>query len=143
LTVWGRLLGKFKPTAFTGQDYLTRAVALSVLLFGGLFAMDTVAPEAYRYFALFVISALALGFLWVASLDDADLKVAPAVMNACAGLSACTLGFIVQNALLVAAGALAAGGGFALALALCKAVNRSFKEVLAGGIGASEISQKG
>jgi NAD(P) transhydrogenase subunit beta len=53
-----------------------------------------------------------------------DLKAASALLGSCAGLAVCAAGFVFQNVLLVAAGALASGSGIALTLAICKTENR-------------------
>lgn len=125
--IWAKLEKKISLSErpkFAGQKYLSRALALAVLIFGALFSKDTVAPEAGRWLALSVFFAFILSVLWVNSLDAADLKPALALLGGCAGLAVCAAGFIFQNVLLVAAGGLASGGSLALALAICKAENR-------------------
>jgi NAD(P) transhydrogenase subunit beta len=136
--IWARLekkIGRSEASKLAGQKYLAKALALAVLIFGALFSMDTVAPEAGRWLALSSVAALILSALWASSLDDVDLKAALALLSSCTGLAVCAAGFVFQNVLLVAVGGLASGGSLALANAICKAENRpisGLKNLFAG-----------
>jgi NAD(P) transhydrogenase subunit beta len=125
--IWARLEKKItlsETSGIAGQKYLARALAIALLLFGVFFSKDTVAPEAGRWLALSVAFSVVLSVLWVVSLKEMDLKAASALLGSCAGLAVCAAGFVFQNVLLVAAGALASGSGIALTLAICKTENR-------------------
>lgn len=135
---WAKLEEKISGPPFAAQRHIFGAVAFGMLAAGALFATDTVAPEAYRYFAVFAILALILGAMWVVSFEKTDLPVAVSLLNAFSGIAACALGFVLQNTLLVAAGALVGGGAVALAVAASNAANRPLINILTGGFGAAD-----
>lgn len=140
LIAWAKLEEKFisgKPITYNGQQIVTGAILFGMLATGVLFAMDTVAPEAYRYFAVFAVLALALGVALVIPIGGADMPVVICLLNSYSGMAACASGFIVQNNLLIVAGALVGASGIILTLIMCKAMNRSVANVFLGGFGAA------
>ncbi len=135
LTAWTRTQEgniSANPAGYPGQHHVARAVLLAVLLTGILFARDTVAPGAYRYFALFSLLSLLLGALLVLPVSSAGMPAAMCALNAYAGFAACAAGFVFQNTLLVAAGALTGAGGIRLMLVMCKTNGCNFADVLTG-----------
>ena len=88
-----------------------------------------------------VAAALLFGFLLVMGIGGADMPTVIAILNSYAGLSAAALGFVLDNQLLIVAGTLDGASGFILAILMCKAMNRSFTNVLFGGFGATTSSQ--
>ena len=88
--------------------------------------------------ALTVMAAAALlfGFLLVIAIGGADMPTTIAILNSFAGISAAGLGFVLDNKLLIVAGALDGSSGLILALIMSKAMNRSFANILFGGVGA-------
>ncbi len=89
-------------------------------------------------FVLPVMASLALlfGFLLVIAIGGADMPTVIAILNSYAGISAAALGFVLNNRVLIVAGALDGSSGFILAVIMSKAMNRSFANVLFGGVGA-------
>ena len=81
--------------------------------------------------------ALLFGFLLVMAIGGADMPTVIAILNAYAGLSAAGLGFVLDNKVLIVAGSLDGSSGFILALIMSQAMNRSFLNVLFGGVGAT------
>lgn len=138
MTMWGKMEQKISGKPVGWQRHISRVLVFGVTASGVLFALDTVAPEAYRYFALFAVLALILGAVWAVPFDKSDFSAAVSILNACSGLSACASGFVFQNTLLVATGALVCGGGIALARSILKETNRPAANVLAGGFRDSE-----
>jgi NAD(P) transhydrogenase subunit beta len=135
MTAWARLGKKINlssPLTFGSQRFLAQGLAMSTLIFAIVFSKDTVAPEAGRWLALATLLASLLGAYRLLSLHSLDIMAGIALSVAYTGLSVCMAGFVFQNVLLVATGALVAGSGLAIALAICKAMNRPAK-VLAGG----------
>ncbi|MBK7938688.1 MAG: NAD(P)(+) transhydrogenase (Re/Si-specific) subunit beta [Lewinellaceae bacterium] len=135
--VWLKMNKRFvpeKPVLFTGQTYLTRIVLGGILLAGALFFFDTVAPEAYLWYTLFSALALFFGVLYVLPDDTADIPLVVYLLNAFTGLSACTSGFIFQNPLLIAAGALVAASCLRQMWALGEETGRPPLHVLSAGL---------
>jgi len=135
VTAWARLgkkIGLPDPIVFAGQRYLAQGLAMSTLFFAIIFSKDTVAPEAGRWLALSTLMALLFGAYRLLSLHSLDVMAGISLSIGYTGLSVCMAGFVFQNVLLVATGALVAGSGLAIALAICNAMNRPAK-VLAGG----------
>lgn len=89
-----------------------------------------------------VLSGLALlfGFQLVIAIGGADMPTVIAILNSFAGLSAAALGFVLNNKLLIVAGALDGSSGLILGLIMSQAMNRSFTNILFGGVGAKSTS---
>jgi len=136
---WAKLEEKFisgKPIMYTGQQIVTSAVVGTTLLLGILFALNTSAPNALLYLGIVSALALALGIMLVIPIGGADMPVVICLLNSYSGMAACASGFIVQNNLLIVAGALVGASGIILTLIMCKAMNRSVANVFLGGFGA-------
>lgn len=139
LIAWAKLEERFisgKPIMYTGQQFVTAAVIGGILLCGVLFSLDTAAPEAVRFIGIITLLALILGVLLTIPIGGADMPVVICLLNSYSGMAACASGFIVQNNLLIVAGALVGASGIILTLIMCKAMNRSLANVFLGGFGA-------
>ena len=126
-----------KPFIFRGRHIL------SALLIGGAVALGIALVFNSARVELFLIMsacALAFGFLLVMGIGGADMPTVIAILNSYAGLSAVGLGFVLNNKLLIVAGALDGSSGLVLAVLMCKAMNRSFTNVHFGGFGAVAAS---
>jgi len=126
------LLGS-RPVSFSGQRFLNGAVALAAVAIAILIALD---PTRTALFPVFVGLALVFGILLVVPIGGADMPTVIALLNSYAGLAASAMGFALGNKLLIVAGALDGASGFILAVIMCKAMNRSFANVMFGGFGA-------
>ena len=87
-----------------------------------------------------MVLALTFGVLMIIPIGGADMPTVIALLNSYAGLSACAMGFALDNKLLIIAGALDGSSGFILSIIMCRAMNRSFTNVLFGGFGQLQTS---
>jgi NAD(P) transhydrogenase subunit beta len=97
----------------------------------------TVAPHHHLVFPALVLLSLAFGVCLVMPIGGADMPTVISLLNSYAGLSASLMGFVLDNYLLIVAGALDGSSGLILSIIMCKAMNRSFTNVLFGRIDAS------
>ena len=129
-----------RPIVYRGQNF----VSLSVL--GGALglAVALVANPAHTVlFPIMVIVALIFGVLLVTPIGGADMPTVISLLNSYAGFSAALLGFVLNSKVLVVAGALDGSSGFILSVIMCKAMNRSFTNVMFGAFGQVQTSAAG
>jgi len=121
-----------RPIMFAGQRVINVAVFAAALACAVALA---VVPTSSELFPLFIGLALLFGILLVIPIGGADMPTVIALLNSYAGLAASAMGFALDNKLLIIVGALDGTSGFVLAIIMCKAMNRSFTNVLFGGFG--------
>ena len=123
-----------KPFVYRGRNLVSGAiVAIMTVAAAGL----VFAPANPVFLPVLIAAALVFGFLLVMGIGGADMPTVIAILNSYAGLSAAALGFVLNNQLLIVAGTLDGASGLVLAIMMCKAMNRSFVNVLFGGFGAT------
>ncbi len=126
-----------RPIVYKGQN----VVSLSVLGAAILLAIALVVnPEQRFLFPAMVVVSLVFGILLVTPIGGADMPTVISLLNSYAGFSAALLGFVLNNKLLVVAGALDGSSGFILSVIMCKAMNRSFANVMFGAFGQVQAS---
>ncbi len=126
-----------RPIVYKGQNF----VSLSVLAAAILLAVALVVnPEQPYLFPAMVVVSLMFGILLVTPIGGADMPTVISLLNSYAGFSAALLGFVLNNKLLVVAGALDGSSGFILSVIMCKAMNRSFTNVMFGAFGQVQTS---
>jgi H+-translocating NAD(P) transhydrogenase subunit beta len=126
-----------RPIVYRGQNL----VSLSVL--GGALALAValvVNPANTLLFPIMVVVALFFGILLVTPIGGADMPTVISLLNSYAGFSAALLGFVLNSKVLVVAGALDGSSGFILSVIMCKAMNRSFTNVMFGAFGQVQAS---
>ncbi|MBW1212398.1 Re/Si-specific NAD(P)(+) transhydrogenase subunit beta [Pantoea allii] len=138
LVAFGKLCGKLssRPLMLPHRHKLNLlALVVSFLLL--VWFVNTDSPGA-QGFALFVMMVIALAFGWhlVASIGGADMPVVVSMLNSYSGWAAAAAGFMLSNDLLIVTGALVGSSGAILSYIMCKAMNRSFISVIAGGFGS-------
>ncbi|MGW4028615.1 Re/Si-specific NAD(P)(+) transhydrogenase subunit beta [Streptomyces sp. NPDC004838] len=120
-----------KPLTLPGKN----ALNLGALgLFIALTVWFVAAPSLWLLIAVTVV-ALALGWHLVASIGGGDMPVVVSMLNSYSGWAAAASGFLLENDLLIVTGALVGSSGAYLSYIMCKAMNRSFLSVIAGGFG--------
>lgn len=126
-----------RPITYKGQN----VVSLSVL--GAAIAIMIVLivhPEYTHLFPVMVGVSLIFGVLLVTPIGGADMPTVISLLNSYAGFSAALLGFVLNSKVLVVAGALDGSSGFVLSVIMCKAMNRSFTNVMFGAFGQVQAS---
>jgi NAD(P) transhydrogenase subunit beta len=129
-----------RPVVYPGRNIvsvgtLTLAVLSAVYL--------TIDPSSTAAFATLIVTSLAFGVFLIIPIGGADMPTVIAILNAYAGLSASAMGFVMNNKLLIIAGSLDGTSGLILSILMCKAMNRSFLNVLFGGVGAVQTGAGG
>ncbi|HLF40741.1 MAG TPA: NAD(P)(+) transhydrogenase (Re/Si-specific) subunit beta [Acidimicrobiia bacterium] len=145
LTVTGSLMafGKLqdvlpsRPIVYRGHNAVNIALLGSAVAIAGYL---TVNPGTTSLFPIFIALGLVFGVLLIIPIGGADMPTVISLLNSYAGLSASAMGFVLDNKLLIIAGALDGASGFILSVIMCKAMNRSFTNVLFGGFGQVKIT---
>jgi NAD(P) transhydrogenase subunit beta len=121
-----------RPITFRNQNLINLSL-LAVAVVAGVWLV--LAPQQWLLFPLIILLSLAFGVLLIIPIGGADMPTVIALLNAYAGLSAVAMGFVLNNKLLIAAGALDGSSGLILSIIMCRAMNRSFANVLFGAFG--------
>ena len=135
---FGKLSGTYKfrlfkgaPVQFPGQHKLNLALGLAML---GLGLVFTFTGSWAAFFAMLAI-AFVMGVLIIIPIGGADMPVVVSMLNSYSGWAAAGIGFSLNNAMLIIAGSLVGSSGAILSYIMCKAMNRSFFNVILGGFG--------
>ncbi len=143
---FGKLSGKYKfrlfkgaPVMFTGQHMLNLALAIAMLACGAWFALT----QDWAAFWLMLAIAFALGVLIIIPIGGADMPVVVSMLNSYSGWAAAGIGFSLNNFMLIVAGSLVGSSGAILSYIMCKAMNRSFFNVILGGFGGEVAAAAG
>ncbi len=126
-----------RPITYKNQNLV------NFLLFAIAVAMAVrliMVPTDTYLFPFFAALSMVFGVLLIIPIGGADMPTVIAILNSYAGLSACAMGFVLGNNLLVVAGALDGSSGLILSIIMCKAMNRSFTNVLFGAFGQVQAS---
>ena len=140
---FGKLSGTYKfrlfqgsPVQFAGQHKLN--LVLGLILLANV-AMYTFTGDA-AYFAIATVLAFVMGVLIIIPIGGADMPVVVSMLNSYSGWAAAGIGFSLNNAMLIVAGSLVGSSGAILSYIMCKAMNRSFFNVILGGFGGEAVS---
>ena len=143
---FGKLSGKYKfrlfkgaPVVFKGQHMLNLALAL-VMIACGLWFMAT---QEWLPFIIMTLLAFVLGVLIIIPIGGADMPVVVSMLNSYSGWAAAGIGFSLNNSMLIIAGSLVGSSGAILSYIMCKAMNRSFFNVILGGFGGDAAAAQG
>ena len=140
---FGKLSGTYKfrlfqgaPVQFKGQHMLNLALGLALVFF----VIGYTVSEAKVDFALLLALAFVLGVLIIIPIGGADMPVVVSMLNSYSGWAAAGIGFSLNNSMLIIAGSLVGSSGAILSYIMCKAMNRSFFNVILGGFGGEATS---
>jgi NAD(P) transhydrogenase subunit beta len=124
-----------RPVTYPMQNLTNLGVLGTAILLGVVLAFYPTGGFAAFAFILMIILALVFGVLLIIPIGGADMPTVISLLNSYAGLSAVALGFVLNNMLLITAGALDGASGLILSIIMCRAMNRSFTNVLFGAFG--------
>ncbi len=143
---FGKLSGKYKfrlfqgaPVQFKGQHMLNLVLGLVTIALGLVY----MATESWLAFLAMVILAFVMGVLIIIPIGGADMPVVVSMLNSYSGWAAAGIGFSLNNAMLIVAGSLVGSSGAILSYIMCKAMNRSFFNVILGGFGGEAAAAGG
>jgi H+-translocating NAD(P) transhydrogenase subunit beta len=135
---FGKLSGKYKfrlfqgaPVQFAGQHIFNLVLAVAVIACGAWFCVT----QSWTPFVIMLAIAFVLGVLIIIPIGGADMPVVVSMLNSYSGWAAAGIGFSLNNSMLIIAGSLVGSSGAILSYIMCKAMNRSFFNVILGGFG--------
>jgi H+-translocating NAD(P) transhydrogenase subunit beta len=143
---FGKLSGKYKfrlfqgaPVVYRGQHMLNLAMGIATFGLGIFFALT----ENWPAFFLMLAIAFVLGVTLIIPIGGADMPVVVSMLNSYSGWAAAGIGFSINNSMLIIAGSLVGSSGAILSYIMCKAMNRSFFNVILGGFGGDATAATG
>ena len=132
-----------RPVTYRFQNATNLGLFALALGLGVALVLHPLAPWAPAAFLGIILLSLAFGILLILPIGGADMPTVISILNAYAGLSAVAMGFVLNNKLLITAGALDGSSGLILSIIMCKAMNRSFFNVLFGAFGQAQTAVAG
>lgn len=139
---FGKLSGKYKfrlfqgaPVIFPGQHMLNLGMAVAIVALGLVFCFAQGVEPAWTPFIIMTLLSFILGVLIIIPIGGADMPVVVSMLNSYSGWAAAGIGFSLNNSMLIIAGSLVGSSGAILSYIMCKAMNRSFFNVILGGFG--------
>jgi len=137
LIAFGKLNGKIggKPLLLPARHWLNLAGLLAVIWFGRAFIMAPDIASGMTPLLIMTVIALLFGIHMVMAIGGADMPVVVSMLNSYSGWAAAATGFMLSNDLLIVVGALVGSSGAILSYIMCRAMNRNFISVIAGGFG--------
>ena len=137
LIAFGKLNGKIggKPLLLPGRHWLNLVALLVVIWFGREFLRAETVEQGMVPLMVMTVIALLFGIHMVMAIGGADMPVVVSMLNSYSGWAAAGIGFSLNNSMLIIAGSLVGSSGAILSYIMCKAMNRSFFNVILGGFG--------
>ncbi|WP_026223492.1 Re/Si-specific NAD(P)(+) transhydrogenase subunit beta [Methylosarcina fibrata] len=134
---FGKLSGKIdgKPVLLPARHWLNLGLLIAVIFLGRLFLQQAETGGGTLPLLIMTAIALAFGVHMVMAIGGADMPVVVSMLNSYSGWAAAATGFMLSNDLLIVTGALVGSSGAILSYIMCRAMNRNFISVIAGGFG--------
>ncbi len=138
IIAFGKLSGKLgsRPLRFAGQHWFNLLLGALMIAFGVAFFLT----QSWTPFLIMTVIAMVLGVLLIMPIGGADMPVVVSMLNSYSGWAAAGIGFTLNNNMLIIAGSLVGSSGAILSYIMCKAMNRSFFNVILGGFGGEAIA---
>jgi NAD(P) transhydrogenase subunit beta len=121
-----------RPITYRGQNVINLGMLGVALLAAVVLVID---PTQWFLFPLLVVLSLLFGVMLILPIGGADMPTVISLLNSYAGLAAVAMGYVLENKVLIIAGALDGASGLILSIIMCRAMNRSFSNVLFGAFG--------
>ncbi|MGE4322350.1 MAG: NAD(P)(+) transhydrogenase (Re/Si-specific) subunit beta [Sphingobium sp.] len=132
-----------KPIMLPARHVINLGTLIAILaLIGWFYAMPAPSTEPWLFWTVIALS-FAIGFLLIIPIGGADMPVVVSMLNSYSGWAAAAMGFTLGNSAMIITGALVGSSGAILSYIMCKAMNRGFISVIAGGFGAEAASTGG
>ena len=134
---FGKLSGRMsgKPLTIPGRHWFNLALLIGAIWFGREFVIQSAAGGGMEPLIIMTVIALVFGLHMVLAIGGADMPVVISMLNSYSGWAAAATGFMLNNDLLIVTGALVGSSGAILSYIMCRAMNRKFIAVIAGGFG--------
>src|SRR5688572_1014201 len=137
IIAFGKLSARIsgKPLLLPARHWINLVGLLAVIWCAGWFIHSHSIPEGMKPLVVMTVIALAFGIHMVMAIGGADMPVVVSMLNSYSGWAAAATGFMLSNDLLIVTGALVGSSGAILSYIMCRAMNRNFVSVIAGGFG--------
>ncbi|HMZ45753.1 MAG TPA: NAD(P)(+) transhydrogenase (Re/Si-specific) subunit beta [Chitinophagaceae bacterium] len=142
MIAWGKLNGTIKDFSYNGQQFINVGLMAVILGIAGYLVFSLSLTNAYWFYIIFVVSLL-YGVLFVMPIGGADMPVVISLLNSFTGVAAACGGFLYDNKVMLTGGILVGAAGTLLTILMCKAMNRSLKNVLLGSFGGNKAGAAG
>ena len=129
-----------KPLLLPARHWLNLAMLIAAIYFGIEFVVDSAQGAGMTALILMTLIALLFGIHMVMAIGGADMPVVVSMLNSYSGWAAAATGFMLSNDLLIVTGALVGSSGAILSYIMCRAMNRRFLAVIAGGFGTPKTA---
>lgn len=137
IIAWGKLNGRVKDFSFRGQ-HIVNMIVLVLVLVSAVIAYRSTIDDMFIPFLLIGFFAFIYGILFVLPIGGADMPVVISLLNSFTGVAAACGGFLYDNKAMLTGGILVGAAGTLLTILMCKAMNRSLKNVLIGSFGGAK-----
>ncbi|NIJ61437.1 NAD(P)(+) transhydrogenase (Re/Si-specific) subunit beta [Qipengyuania flava] len=137
----GRMSGS--PILLPARHVINLGTLAAIIVLTALFAMASGHEETMPLIIALTVLAFVIGFLLIIPIGGADMPVVVSMLNSYSGWAAAAMGFTLGNTAMIITGALVGSSGAILSYIMCRAMNRSFLSVIAGGFGADDSAGGG
>jgi NAD(P) transhydrogenase subunit beta len=139
IIAFGKLCGKIdgSPLLLPARHWFNLGLLITTIWLGSIFLVEVETGGGTFALILMTLIALAFGVHMVMAIGGADMPVVVSMLNSYSGWAAAATGFMLNNDLLIVTGALVGSSGAILSYIMCRAMNRNFVSVIAGGFGTS------